>query len=957
VLTVAIWAPPGLADTGDIVAPSDPEDPQVDSGWQAGTCNKEPPESAKYCSVETPSQFFEQTAGHPRWGFTQIIVKNQAPGKTPVGELKTVRVDLPVGLSVNPQATPPCAQSIFEANPSSCPAGSDVGKSEVTASLLGIESPTPVTATVYNIDPPFGEPARFGFNLAGNNVYLKASVAWEGDFHEGFTIEVPEAPKLEPLIEGLILKNRLVFEGRAGNGTFITTPSTCFGPAVPSSPFLHVYSTWLRADSYQEPDPNFPAGSSYFESRIPPGTSPKECDSIPFNPSLAVSPNTAATDSPSGPAIDVDVPFEPPSPAEIAQEKTKQAQSNVREAKATLPLGMGLNPSAAGGGLQTCTNAQFGLGTRSESTGCPPASKIGTVAIDTPPLPDGSLTGEVYVGQQLSRDPLSGQEYRIFVEAQSQRYGIFVRLEGKVSADPLTGRLTTTFEGREVQGIGGVEIPKGLPQVPFTTFTLDFDDGPRAVLTSPPTCGPNQTSTVMTPWSGNAPAKPTHEFTLTNAPGGGKCAKTGAERPFAPGFSAKTAKAVAGAYSPLSVGLTRADGNQELKGVQVELPPGVTAKLKGVRYCPEAAIATAAANSGLAEVAASSCPGSSFIGRADILSGSGPAPISIAGKAFLAGPYKGAPLSLAVITPATAGPFDLGTVVVRVALFVQPETAQVQAVSDPIPHVYGGALLDIRSISMQLDRPNFSLNPTNCSPMSTLATLRGGANDPNNPAGFSSFLTSSPFKVGNCEALGFKPKLFMRLFGARRRAKNPKLRATLIARGGDANIARSAVTLPRALILDQANLSKVCTRVQFAAHDCPKKSIYGFARAETPLLDGPLEGPVYLRSSDNPLPDLVADLHGQINIVLVSRTDSAKGRIRSTFDRVPDAPVSKFTLSLRGGPKGLLVNSRNLCPKGRKGKGRKPLRVIARFKAQNGKKANMRPKLRTPCKTKKRKRR
>jgi hypothetical protein len=241
--------------------------------------------------------------------------------------------------------------------------------------------------------------------------------------------------------------------------------------------------------------------------------------------------------------------------------------------------------------------------------------------------------------------------------------------------------------------------------------------------------------------------------------------------------------------------------------------------------------------------------------------------------------------------------------------------------------------------------------------MSTLATLRGGANDPNNPAGFSSFLTSSPFKVGNCEALGFKPKLFMRLFGARRRAKNPKLRATLIARGGDANIARSAVTLPRALILDQANLSKVCTRVQFAAHDCPKKSIYGFARAETPLLDGPLEGPVYLRSSDNPLPDLVADLHGQINIVLVSRTDSAKGRIRSTFDRVPDAPVSKFTLSLRGGPKGLLVNSRNLCPKGRKGKGRKPLRVIARFKAQNGKKANMRPKLRTPCKTKKRKRR
>jgi hypothetical protein len=952
VLSAAIWVSPAIADTGDIVAPSDPDNPQVDSGWQAGTCIKEPPESTKYCSIETPNQFFEQAAGHPQWGFTQIIVKSQTPGKTPVGELKTVRVDLPVGLSVNPQATPQCAQSTFEANPSSCPVGSEVGKSEVTASLLGIESPVPVNATVYNIDPPFGEPARFGFNLVGNNVYLKASVAWDGDFHEGFTIEVPEAPKLEPLIKGLILKNRLVFEGRAGNGTFITTPSTCLGPAVPSSPFLHLYSTWLRADSYGEPDPNFPAGSSYFESRIPPETSPKECNTIPFDPSLAVAPNTAETDSPSGPSIGVDVPFEPPSLAEIAQEKTKQAQSYVREAKVTLPPGMGLNPSAAGGGLQTCTNAQFGLGTRSESAGCPPASKIGTVSIETPPLLNGSLTGDVYVGQQLSRDPLSGQEYRIFVEARSQRYGVFVRLEGKVSADPLTGRLTTTFEGREVEGIGGVKIPKGLPQVPFSTVTLDFNDGPRAVLTSPTTCGPNRTTTVMTPWSGNATATPGSEFTLNSAPGGGKCAKSGAARPFAPSFSAHTAKPRGGAYSPLSIDLARSDGNQELKGAEVLLPPGLTAKLAGVRYCPASALAAAAASSGLAEAANSSCPASSLIGSADVTAGSGPSPIHIAGKVFLTGPYKGAPLSLAVVTPATAGPFDLGTVVVRVALFVQPETAQVEAVSDPIPHVYGGALLDVRSISVRTDRPNFSLNPTNCSPLQTTATLRGGADDPNNPAGFSSFATSSPFQASGCDALGFKPKLFMRLFGARRRAKNPKLRAVLVARGGDANIGRASVTLPRALILDQSNLSKVCTRVQFAADECPKKSIYGYARAVTPLLDGPLQGPVYLRSSSNELPDLVADLRGQVNIVLDSRTDSVRGRIRSTFDTVPDVPVSKFTLALRGGPKGLLVNSQSLCPrhrKGQKGKGPKPLRSLARFKAQNGKKANMRPRLRTPC--------
>ena len=533
----------------------------------------------------------------------------------------------------------------------------------------------------------------------------------------------------------------------------------------------------------------------------------------------------------------------------------------------TLPPGMGLNPSAASGGLQTCASAQFGLGAHSESNGCPAASKVGTVSIDTPPLPDGSLTGDVYVGRQLSRDPLSGQEYRIFVEADSKRYGVVVRLEGKVSADPQTGRLTTTFEGREVEGIGGIKVPKGLPQVPFSTFTLDFDGGAHAVLTSPTTCGPSQTTTEMSPWSGNAVAHPSSDFTLTNAPGGGKCAKSGAERPFAPGFAAHTAKPQGGAYSPLSLDIARPDGQQELKGVEVDLPPGVTGKLAGLTYCPEAALAAAATKSGAEEAATPSCPTSSWVGGADILSGSGPAPVHIAGKVYLAGPYKGAPLSLAVVTPATAGPFDLGTVVVRVALFVNPETAQIHAVSDPIPHVYGGALLDIRSISIRADRPNFALNPTNCAPLAAVANLRGGANDPNNPPGYSSYLSSSFFQVHGCESLGFQPKLFMRLYGAHRRAKNPKLRAVLQARGGDADIARAAVILPKALILDQANLSKVCTRVQFAANACPKKSIYGYARAFTPLLSKPLEGPVYLRSSSNELPDLVSDLHGQVPIV------------------------------------------------------------------------------------------
>ncbi len=228
--------------------------------------------------------------------------------------------------------------------------------------------------------------------------------------------------------------------------------------------------------------------------------------------------------------------------------------------------------------------------------------------------------------------------------------------------------------------------------------------------------------------------------------------------------------------------------------------------------------------------------------------------------------------------------------------------------------------------------------------------MRGGGADPADPATFSSSLASTPFQANGCEALGFAPKLFMRLFGASRRTKNPKLRAVLTARKGDANIGRAAVTLPRGLLLDQSSIAKVCTRVQFVANDCPKNSVYGFARAFTPLLDKPLGGPVRLRSSDNPLPDVVASLHGQVDIDLVGRTDSVKGRIRNTFDTVPDVPVSKFVLVVRGGKKGLLTNSVSLCGKGAP----KKMRALARFKGQNGKRANQRPKVRRPCKAKKR---
>jgi hypothetical protein len=923
---VAVLVAPPAAQAVDIIESQEPggKPETAAAGWQAGTCTVDP------CSAETPGLFFTQAAGHPPDGFTQIIVKHGPPGESPVGDLKTVRVDLPPGLSVNPQATPQCPLAPGQ-SPATCPPDTQVGISEVTASVLEVGGLLPLGTAVpvppvpvYNVQPREGEPARFGFSVAGSDVFLEAGLAWESDYHEFFTIhvskiELPVGP-LGALAKVRLLKNRLVFFGTTGQltpgGAFLTTPSTCFDPRQPA--FAHIYSTYLRADSYQEEAPQFPLGAEEVEAPQPKVVMPTGCENVPFGPSTAADPGTNLTDSPAGSKVEVRVPFEP---------SASVYQSNVRVARVTLPKGMGINPSAAPA-LQVCTDAQFGKGTRNPIA-CPAGSKIGTVAIETPPLPDGTLTGNVYLGQQLSRDPLSGEEYRIFIAAESAARGLSVRLIGNVVADPRTGQLTA--EVREA------------PQVPFDLVRVQLNGGPRASLSSPPTCGPNSTSHAMTAWSGTPDGGPPDKgFTLSNAPGGGPCAKTMAGRPFAPSFSAGPKSDAAATYTPFTTRIVRGDGQQELKGVDVTLPPGATAKLAGVPYCPPAALAAAARRSGLAEDKDSSCPDKSQVGVVTATAGTGPTPLRIDGKAFLSGPYKRAPLSLSTITPAVAGPFDLGVVVVRVPLYVNSETAQIHPVSDPIPDVFGGAKLDLRSIFVNVNRKEFTLNGTNCSKFATEGALRGGGADPTNPATFSAFPVSAPFQASKCEPLRFRPKLHLRLFGATRRAKHPRLRAVLKARGGDANIGRAAVALPHALFLDQASLAKICTRVQFAADDCPRKSVYGRARAFTPLLGKPLEGPVYLRSSNNPLPDLVAHLEGQVEIDLVGRIDSFRGGIRTTFGRVPDVPVSKFTMVLPGGKRGLLVASRNLC------KG--AVKAIVRFKAQSGKKLNRRQKLRTPCK-------
>lgn len=979
------------ADTGDVIEPQN-EPPTPADGWQAGTCYEnqvgevpEPPIPTKpvdpskpFCSSATPEIFFTQAGAHPPVGFDQYIVRHETvvPGVIePLIEdpsdplpfedrtLKTERVDLPPGFTENPVSSPACSQEdfervvIIEGQPRRIPAcdpSTIVGREEVwlvvnTANAVPAPPPAPpgtflpkgfvivpdpakgTRVPVYNLEPNDGEPARLGFVIAFSRVIeLKGDVAWESDFHEYFTIQLPP-----PSVPFSTLKSRLLAFGQSGDGTHITTPTTCFNP----DEWPHLYSTWFRGESWGEPNPTFPEGSTAWEAKLPPGIAPTGCERVPFDPGVDIDPGTSAVDSPAAATVTTTLPFEPdkeggeveeadPAAPEVPDRFDGISQSHVRKAEVALPKGMGLNPSGAQG-LAACSDAQFKKGLRVMQNECPAASDIGSVEVDSPPLRE-PLIGDVYVGEQKSRDPESGDQFRILLEAKSEHEDINARLIGRVKANKTTGELTAVLNDKLVGEFAG-ELPEGLPQVPFESIRVHLD-GAKNVLTSPPICSVTGTSRFE-PWARPGELKPVSStVTLSTDPSGGPCPQTMAERKFAPTYKSFTDRTKAGSYSPLRVRIARTDGQQELKVVDVTLPKGLTGKLAGIPYCPEDVIAAVAQKSGTAETANPSCPEKSFLGTASTVSGTGDNPLRLPGNVYLAGPYKGAPISLVTTTPAIAGPFDLGTVVVRVALFVNPETAQVHAVSDPIPDVFGGVKLDLRQVDLDIYRKKFMLNPTSCKKQATSGVIRGGGADPTDPAAFSSFAVSDPFRASQCKRLGFKPRLRVKLFGPTERAKNPRLKAVLTARKGDANIARTALTMPHSLFLDQSHIGTVCTRPQLASHTCPKASVYGSAWAKSPLLSKKLKGKVYLVSSDNPLPDLLVDLRGQVEVYLRGVISSKRGGLKTVFRNVPDVPVSKFVLNMKGGEKSLLVNSENLCAETQ--------RAVLKMKGQNGKKKN-----------------
>jgi hypothetical protein len=878
----------------------------------------------------------ETRAGaHPHSAGTFFLLNsrslpNAAETVVPAGDVKDVIADLPPGFVGNPTVTKRCP----EGNPlpkigSILPDGTitdplcgnemDIGFAGAITGLFGNatgSSPNPAAGSHIFNDVPFqGYPATFTFPVVTAKVTAVASLRSDEDY--GVSVLAANAPAVFRVFGASFIL--LGQPAGAGGKAFLSNPSSCAEQAA-STPL-----TTVSTNAWHQP--------SVFDEHsvdIPPVVG---CDQLDFKPKFTLQPSAASAATPVGGVAHLQV-----DQAGLL-DPAQLAPPHLKKSVVTLPAGLTLNPAAADG-LLACSTEQMGLKTTTGAmpnpmrfdkapVACPPASKIGTAEIKTPLL-EAPLNGNVYLAAQ-DENPFRSL-LAMYLVVDNPRFGVTVKLAGRVTPDPVTGQLTAEFDNN--------------PQVPFEDLTLNFrGGGPRSTLATPDVCGTYTTNGSFTPWSApesGPPAQTADSFAVTSGPGGSAaCPRTKAERPFSLGFEAGSTHPVGGAASPFTLRITRPDGNQELDRIKVTTPPGLLASLRGVGSCSDAQLIAALApnRTGKQEIASPSCPASSQVGTTTIGVGVGSSPLYVkTGKVYLTGPYRGAPLGLAFVVPAVAGPFDLGVQVVRTALQVDPKTAQVTAVSDSIPQILKGIPLLVRDVRVDLDRPGFIRNPTNCETMAVAGQVTGGSGAVNN--------LSRRFQVGNCANLGFKPHLKLELKGGTKRNKFQRLTATVTAREGDANIAGASVRFPRSIFLEQNHIRTVCTRVQFAADSCPPASIYGYAEAETPLLDQPLKGPVYMRSSDNPLPDIVAALRGPdhqpIEVELAGRVDSKNRGIRNTFDIVPDAPVSKFTLRMKGGKRSLLVSSRDLC--------QRKQRAVVKMRGHNGMKRDFRPVLKVKCK-------
>jgi hypothetical protein len=822
---------------------------------------------------------------------TSFVLKHQTvEGQEKAnGRVEDISVSLPPGLVGKAAAFPRCSIGDFNAF-GDCSVASQVGVVKSHPSGFG-----ELFGPVFNLEPEGRRGvARFGFYAAFYPILIDVSVRTGSDY--GVTATVNDASGQAALISAFttiwgVPASPIHDSERLTTFESIACGFPCLAPEGKRASGLLPKPLLSNPSACQEQKVDFSATTYQLPGQVfnataflPPVT---ECEDLPFEPTLQIEPTSHEAGAPTGLSAVLRIPE--------SDDVGLPASSAMRAARVTLPEGMTIN-SAAGDGLEACSPEQVALG-REVDAACPDASKLGSARFVSAALPE-AIQGSIY-----QRTPEPGHLFQVWLV--TDEFGIHLKLPGEIHADPGTGQLTAEF--RET------------PQLPVEEVALEFRGGARAPLKNPEVCGTYSAAFELTPWSGGpAVSAGTQPMTINQ----------GCDRPgFSPKLEAGVANPVAGSFSPLILDIVRADGEDNLRSFDVTFPQGVLAKLKGVPLCADAA------------TTGGSCSDDSKIGSVAVSAGAGPQPLWIPqpGKAptgvYLAGPYKGAPYSVVTKVPAQAGPFDLGTVVVRSGIYVDPNTARATVKTDALPQILEGVPVLYRTVHAEIDREGFALAPTNCKQMAVEATVTSAKGAIAHP--------SDRFQVGECAALKFGPTLKLKLKGGTNRADYPALTATVKTHKDEANIRKVSVALPHSEFLAQEHINTICTRVQFSEDNCPKGSIYGRAQAVTPLLDRPLEGPVYLRSSDNPLPDLVMALRGQIDINLTGRIDSVNGGIRTTFSAVPDAPVTKFVLRMKGGRKSLLVNSTDICETTN--------RATVKMDGQNGRLSESLPMLRGEC--------
>jgi hypothetical protein len=831
---------------------------------------------------------------HPASFTIHFDLETEANGLPEGGAARGATIDLPPGLIGNPRAAPACSAQQFDGSSALCSPATQIGV--LRANVVGIGE---VVGPLYNVDPAPGYVAQLAFKTAGLQLSQYISVSSEAGY--GLHVTVPNFPQPPTSVTETLWGT----PAESSHDAQRTESAINGGPPVASDAPLLAYLTLpascegaapeltVTVDSLLMPElSTTESGRVIGEGGRPASIS--GCEAVPFSPQISASPTAKLAEATSGLSLEMTLPDQGLlSPGNISETEPQKLE-------VALPEGVTLNPSLASG-LGSCTPTQYASASDESRSGegCPNASKIGTLVVETPLL-DEAVEGSVYLA--TPHDNPFDSALAIYLVARAAQRGLQIKQAGLLLADPSTGQLTMSVDG--------------LPPLPYATFELDLREGPRAPLIMPRICGAYTTEAKLYSFADpGAAAVREASFTIGSGANGAACVASEAQLPNTPSLEAGTVVPLAGTYSPLLFKLSREDGSQRFGSISATLPAGLVGKLAGIPSCPDAQIAAASARSGegqgAVELASPSCPGASRLGAAEILAGAGSEPARFAGGVYVAGPYQGAPLSLAVIVPAVAGPFDLGVVVVRLALYVDPLTAQLHLVSDPIPSVLHGIPLDVRTISFQLDRPGFTLNPTNCEAMQI-----DGAET--STSGQTATLANR-FKAAACSGLPFAPKLSASTMANGEFAGHGAslhLQVTTVA--GQANLRSLKVDLPQLLPARSATIQHACPEKVFAIDPaaCPAASVIGSATVATPMLAAAMNGPVYLVSHGGAgFPDIVLLLQAQgIAIELSGELYVDEHNFTSAiFRAIPDVPIRRLDLVLSEGSRSILVAGAKLC--------------------------------------------